>query len=103
MPNIPETAYIQYAANRMGVVCDFIDPRTKPDTLIEMLKSENANNIILVDAIANELLNSDFPSLLKDTNVRSVMIVPALLSASKLFSSISSVKESLFGRKRISK
>ena len=34
MPNIPETAYIQYAANRMGVVCDFIDPRTKPDTLI---------------------------------------------------------------------
>ena len=103
MPNIPETAYIQYAANRMGVVCDFIDPRTKPDTLIEMLKSENANNIILVDAIANELLNSDFPSLLKDTNVRSVMIVPALLSASKLFSSIISVKESLFGRKRISK
>ena len=31
------------------------------------------------------------------------MIVPALLSASKLFSSIISVKESLFGRKRISK
>ena len=44
MPNIPETAYIQYAANRMGVVCDFIDPRTKPDTLIEKITPNYLTN-----------------------------------------------------------
>ena len=44
MPNIPETAYIQYACNRLGIVCDFIDPRTKPSTLIEMINNENVSS-----------------------------------------------------------
>ena len=59
MPNIPETAYIQYACNRLGIVCDFIDPRTKPSTLIEMINNENVSSIIVLDMLSKDLIDKN--------------------------------------------
>lgn len=103
MPNIPETAYIQYAANRLGIVCDFVDPRIKIDTLIDIINKESVSRIITVDVIANSLLLDNFHELSSKTDIKSVMLVPALMSASKLINGVFKMKNCLFGKKRVYK
>lgn len=103
MPNIPETAYIQYAANRLGIVCDFVDPRIKIDTLIDIINKESISRIITVDVIANSLLLDNFHEISSKTDIKSIMLVPALMSASKLINGVYKMKNCLFGKKRVYK
>ena len=49
LPDMPESNFLQYGAIRNGVVCDFIDPRTKADTLLKMLESENIKAVFVLD------------------------------------------------------
>lgn len=100
MPNIPETAYIQYAANRLGIVCDFIDPRIKIDTLIDIINKESISRLITVDVIANSLLLDNFFEISSKSEIKSVMLVPALMSAPKLISNAYKMKDAFLGKKK---
>jgi len=46
MPNVPETAYMQYGLNKIGAVADYIDPRTKPAVLKEFIDKEKIEMIV---------------------------------------------------------
>lgn len=97
----PESAYIQYAANRLGIVCDFIDPRTKPATLVEILKNEDVNSIIVLDVLADDLIKSQLGEIASNTNVKKVLTVPVLLSAPSLIYKLSYLKSKLGKKEKI--
>ncbi len=49
MPSTPETVASFYALNKMGVVCDMIDPRSNPEQLEYYLKENNSKLLILCE------------------------------------------------------
>ena len=49
MPTIPETIYSIYALNKLGVVCDMIDPRSNKDQMGYYLSENNSKVLLLCD------------------------------------------------------
>lgn len=92
LPNMPESNYLQYGAIRSGIVCDFIDPRTKPDTLLKMVENENIKTIFILDDLYDELI-IPIESELRDRNVDKIVKISPFLSASKIVSDIGKVKQ----------
>ena len=48
---IPETMYTVYALNKLGAVCNFVDPRTDVPHSVEFTKKAKSDVLIIVDAI----------------------------------------------------
>ena len=83
LPNIPETAYLFYGANRIGAVSDFADPRpasmdlkVSAESIYNMVVSENINHIIALDRCYLGLIKP-VESKLKAYGIGKVMIVSA--------------------------
>lgn len=76
LPNIPETAYLQYAASKIGAVPSNIDPRTTGKMLLNYIKIEKIKSIIVVDLLYE---NAIFPieKELRDLyDIKTVIILP---------------------------
>lgn len=48
---IPETMYTVYALNKLGAVCNFVDPRTDVPHSVEFTRKAKSDVLIIVDAI----------------------------------------------------
>ncbi len=48
LANIPETAYIFYALNKFGAICDFIDPRATPNVMKEHLNLAKSSLLVTI-------------------------------------------------------
>ncbi len=60
MPTTPEAAMIFYALNRLGVVCDMIDPRSNPSQLDYYLKENKSSMLIVCEnyfAVMHDMIN----------------------------------------------
>lgn len=49
MPTTPETVYSIYALNKIGAICDMLDPRSNPDQLKYYLTQSNSKKIMLCE------------------------------------------------------
>ena len=58
MPNVAETASIDYALDMTGAVCDFIDPTTGPEKIEKYVAEENITDIISLDLLYAQNLKS---------------------------------------------
>jgi len=83
LPNIPETAYLFYGANRIGAVSDFADPRpasmdlqVSAEAIYNIVVSEKINHIIVLDRCYVGLIKP-VESKLKEFGIGKVMIVSA--------------------------
>ena len=57
LPNMPEANFLLYGAIKDGIVCDFIDPRTKSDTLLKLLENDNIKAVFVLDNLYEELVS----------------------------------------------
>lgn len=94
LPDMPESNFLQYGAIRNGVICDFIDPRTKADTLLKMLENENIKAIFVLDDLYEELI-TPIKNDLRDRNISKIIKVSPFLSASKIISGIGRLKNTV--------
>ena len=99
MPVIPETAYIMYGVNKLGAVCDFIDPR--PDSndievnskkLLDTLKKEKANYIIAINQVYDGLIKP-IEEELKEIGINTVITVSASESLPFIIKQLFKIKE----------
>jgi len=52
---IPETAYTIYALNKIGAICNIIDPRTDTAHIVEYVKKGQSKKLVIVDAVFNKI------------------------------------------------
>lgn len=83
MPNIPETAFLMYAGNKIGAVSDYADPR--PDSvdfkvsakkIFELIKREKINKIIALDQCYLTMLKP-IENELNEYGIDNIIIVKA--------------------------
>jgi long-chain acyl-CoA synthetase len=81
LPNIPETAYLFYAASQLGAISDYIDPR--PDSLDSLISAkkalslfieEKAKHLIVLDQCYLSMIKP-IANELKDYGVEDIIIV----------------------------
>ena len=71
MLSMPKTVYSIYALNRLGAVCNIIEPRTNADLIKERIKSANSTVLIVVDIFLNKIIN-----IANETSLERVVVVP---------------------------
>lgn len=70
---IPETIYSFYGLNRLGVVCNMVDPRTSAEGIREYIKEVDSKIVITIDVAYPKIVEA-----IKGTSVEKiVMISPA--------------------------
>ena len=94
LPDMPESNFLQYGAIRNGIVCDFIDPRTKADTLLKMLENENAKVVFVLDDLYDELI-IPIKNDLRDRGIDKIIRVSPILSASRIIARIGKLKNTI--------
>lgn len=94
LPDMPESNFLQYGAIKSGIICDFIDPRTKADTLLKMLENENIKVVFVLDDLYDELI-TPIEDDLKERNIDKVVSVSPYLSASKIIARICKFKNTV--------
>lgn len=85
LPNMPESNFLLYGAVKNGIVCDFIDPRTKSDTLLKILENENIKSIFILDNLYDELIGP-IKNDLSDRKIDKIVRISPFLSASRIVS-----------------
>ena len=100
LPNIPETAYIQYGLCKIGGITDHIDPRTNPNILIEFIKSEQIKEIIVLDVLYKYTI-APIENQLKELGIQNVVVVPSINSIHPALKAIVNIKDFLSGKERI--
>lgn len=70
MPNVSETAVIDYALDMTGAVCDFVDPTTGAEKIERYIKDENITDIIALDLLYAQNLRG----LSTDLGIRNVVL-----------------------------
>lgn len=83
LPNMPEANFLLYGAIKDGIVCDFIDPRTKSDTLLKLLENDNIKAVFVLDNLYEELV-SPINNDLSDRKIDKIIRVSPFLSASRV-------------------
>jgi len=53
--NIPEVVYTIYGLNKIGAVCNLIDPRTDTEHMIQYVKKGKCKKLVIVDAVLNKV------------------------------------------------
>ena len=80
MPTTPETAMCFYALNRLGSVCDMIDPRSNPKQLDYYL-NENKSHLLIVCENYLNVLNETINDHLENKELTKVISLPITPSA----------------------
>ena len=80
MPTTPEVAICFYALNKLGAVCDMIDPRSNKDQLDYYLK-ENGSRMLIVCANYFKVLEDTIEKHVKEGNLDYVINLPITPSA----------------------
>ena len=85
MPTTPEAIFSLYALNKIGAICDMIDPRSNKKQLQYYLNEDKAKNIILCE---------NYYSVLKDslTDMKNVILTPINVSGKIGFKTIVGLK-----------
>ncbi len=72
MPSTPETVISFYALNKLGAICDMIDPRSNPEQLEYYLKENQSKLLILCENYYKVLL----PATQKSDKLQKIIITP---------------------------
>ncbi|MBQ7379449.1 MAG: acyl--CoA ligase [Clostridia bacterium] len=67
---IPETIYSFYALNRLGVICNMVDPRTSTEGIREYIKEVNSKIVITIDVAYSKIVGA-----IKGTNVEKIVVI----------------------------
>lgn len=74
MPNVASTAIIDYALDMTGAVCDFIDPTTSSDKIIQYIIGENITDIIALDLLFEQNFRKVLPKLKRELGIRNIVL-----------------------------
>ena len=67
---IPETIYTFYGLNRLGVICNMVDPRTSAEGIREYIKEVNSKIVITIDVAYAKIVES-----IKGTAVEKIVVI----------------------------
>lgn len=67
---IPETIYSFYGLNRLGVICNMVDPRTSAEGIREYIKEVNSKIVVTIDVAYIKIAEA-----IKGTDVEKVVII----------------------------
>ena len=67
---IPETIYSFYGLNRLGVVCNMVDPRTSAEGIREYIKEVNSKIVITIDVAYPKIVEA-----IKGTVVEKIVVI----------------------------
>ncbi len=101
LPNIPETAFIQYGLSKIGAITDHIDPRTNPLVIKEFVRSENLKTLVVVDVLYDYTIKPIERELKYEFGVDKIIVVPTINSIHPLLKAIVNMKQFLSNKKRI--
>lgn len=82
LPGIPESMYITYALGHLNVVGIFMPPYLDIDSMISDIKKNNCELLIILDKfLDNEQVYQKISKVIKESNIKKIVVVPALYSA----------------------
>lgn len=84
MPNVAETASIDYALDMTGAVCDFIDPTTGSEKIERYITEENITDIISLDLLYAQNLKSINDKLKNDLGIRNIVLTHSAFMLSQM-------------------
>lgn len=67
---IPETIYTFYGLNRLGAVCNMVDPRTSVEGIKEYIKEVNSKIVVTIDVAYPKIVEA-----IKGTSVEKVVVI----------------------------
>ena len=67
---IPETIYSFYGLNRLGVVCNMVDPRTSAEGIREYIKEVDSKIVVTIDVAYPKIVEA-----IKGTSVEKIVII----------------------------
>ena len=67
---IPETIYSFYGLNRLGVVCNMVDPRTSAEGIREYIKEVNSKIVVTIDVAYPKIVEA-----IKGTSVEKIVVI----------------------------
>lgn len=67
---IPETIYSFYGLNRLGVVCNMVDPRTSAEGICEYIKEVNSKIVVTIDVAYPKIVEA-----IKGTSVEKIVVI----------------------------
>ena len=67
---IPETIYSFYGLNRLGVVCNMVDPRTSAEGIREYIKEVDSKIVITIDVAYPKIVDA-----IKGTSVEKIVVI----------------------------
>ena len=92
MPYTPETVFAIYALNKIGAVVNVIDPRINKELIKEYMLDSKSTFAVVIDKAEEKIA-----TIIKDTNVKGVVTVPAANSVkSSLLRKISNKRKSIY-------
>lgn len=85
MPSTPESIFSLYALNKLGAICDMLDPRSNPNQLSYYLNEDKAKYIMLCE---------NYYPVLKDSlkDIEKVILTPINVSGSLGFKTVVGLK-----------
>ncbi len=84
MPNVAETASIDYALDMTGAVCDFIDPTTGSEKIERYVAEENITDIISLDLLYAQNLKSINDKLKNELGIRNIVLTHSAFMLSQM-------------------
>ena len=67
---IPETIYTLYGLNRLGVICNMVDPRTSTDGIKSYIKEVNSKIVVTIDVAYPKIVEA-----VKGTDVKNIVVI----------------------------
>lgn len=67
---IPETIYSFYGLNRLGVICNMVDPRTSAEGIREYVKEVNSKIVVTIDVAYPKIVEA-----IKGTSVEKIVVI----------------------------
>ncbi len=67
---IPETIYSFYGLNRLGVICNMVDPRTSAEGICEYIKEVNSKIVVTIDVAYPKIVEA-----IKGTSVEKIVVI----------------------------
>ncbi len=67
---VPETIYSFYGLNRLGVICNMVDPRTSAEGIREYIKDVNSKIVITIDVAYPKIVEA-----IKGTSIEKIVVI----------------------------
>lgn len=68
---IPETVFSIYALNRIGAICNLIEPRTNPERIKERIVAAKSNVLVVVDVFLSKIMDIE-----NEIKLKNVIVIP---------------------------